>query len=156
MAPDDEFSVATARAAAARGALRQWVADFLASPGSDNAPLAATLTERVTQWVGPVRVPIDRIQRLAGPPGDPVLCAVDDDDWDHRVTDMAARITAGGWQPAPVVVTFHDGDLGLEDGNHRIESLRQAGHTATWAVVGFESDADRAAFEATSPAPAEG
>jgi hypothetical protein len=41
MSDDHEYSVEAARKAAERGELDAWVARFLASPGSDNAPLAA-------------------------------------------------------------------------------------------------------------------
>jgi hypothetical protein len=35
----------------------------------------------------------------------------------------------------------------LEDGNHRVESLRRAGQREAWAVIGFENEADRDAFD---------
>ena len=152
-APDQQFTVDTAREAAADDRLADWVSRFLASPGSDNEVLAEVLPETLACWTGPVRLPLDRLQRLAGPPDAPVLVPVDDDYWDDRVDDMARRI-AEGWEPAPVVVTYKDGgDLEVEDGNHRIESLRRAGRTHTWAVVGFADPVDRERFEAAgSPA----
>jgi hypothetical protein len=142
----NEFSVETAKQAAERGELHDWVKRFLASPGSDNAPLAATLDEQLEYWTGPVQLPLRRIRRLAGPPGDPVLCPVDDDYWDDRVDDMAERIEDDDWEPTPVIVVFRDGQLDLEDGNHRLESVRRAGGHEAWAVVGFESETDRDAF----------
>jgi hypothetical protein len=126
------YSVETARAAAERGDLDAWVAEFLASPGSDNADLAEILSDRLHWWTGPLVLPIDRLNRLAGPPDEPVLCPVDDEYWDDRVDDMAERI-AGGWEPPPVVVAFKDEGLVLEDGNHRVESLRRAGREEAWA-----------------------
>jgi hypothetical protein len=67
----EPYSVEAARAAAERDGLRDWVADFLASPGSDNAPLGAELRERYRWWVGPVELPLDQLNRLAGPPASP-------------------------------------------------------------------------------------
>jgi len=148
MSDDKQYSVEAARAAAERGELGPWVARFLASPGSDNAALAAELSERLEHWIGPVQLPRSRIQRLAGPPEDPVLVPVDDDYWDDRVDDMAERVEGEDWEPAPVIVSYRDGELVLEDGNHRLESLRRAGRHEAWAVVGFQNDADRAAFDA--------
>ena len=55
------------------------MAAFLCSPGSDNAPLAAKLTETPRWWLAPVQVPLDDLARLAGPPGAPVLEVVDED-----------------------------------------------------------------------------
>jgi hypothetical protein len=152
MSDDEEYSVQAARESADRGELGEWVSRFLASPGSDNAPLGAELCQRLDHWVGPLQLPLRRLQRLAGPPGDPVLYPVDDDYWDDRVDDMAERIVEEGWEPAPLIVSSHDGQLVVEDGNHRVESLRRAGRREAWAVVGFENDVDRDAF-AEDPQP---
>ncbi len=147
---DDEFTVDGLRAAAERGDLARWVEAFLASDGSDNAPLAAGLVRANAAWEGPVRLPLDSLNRLAGPEGAPVLVEVDDDEWDARVDDMADKVRSG-WDPPPLVVTYRDGQLVLEDGNHRVEALRRAGASAGWAVVGFEDDAARAEFRSATP-----
>jgi hypothetical protein len=76
-----------------------------------------------------------------------VLCPVDDDYWDDRVDDMAERIEEDDWDPAPVIVSYRARQLVLEDGNHRVESLRRAGQREAWAVIGFENEADRDAFD---------
>ena len=146
MNQDQEFSLATARAAADQDELDTWVGRFLASPGSDNPELAEQLADRLGWWTGPLRLPIDRLHRLAGPPDDPVLCPVDDDDWRDDVAEMGERMT-NGWQPPPVIVAYGDGQLRLEDGNHRVEGLRQAGEQLAWALVGFESPAERDQFD---------
>ncbi len=144
--PDEpEFSVETARSAAEDGQLADWVGRFLASPGSDNAVLAKQLPEELTWWAGPVELPLDRLHRLAGPPGDPVLCPVDDDYWDDRVEDMD-KLAEDGWEPPPVVVAYRDRQFVLEDGNHRVESVRRAGRRTTWAVVGFAQREDYGRF----------
>jgi hypothetical protein len=141
MPEPDDFSLASARAAAAADDLAGWVAAFLRSPGSDNAALAEQLSEPGRAWLGPVRLPFDQLHRLAGPPGEPVLCPIDEDDWRDDVDEMAERVEEG-WEPPPLVVTARDGQLVLEDGNHRVEGLRRAGEREGWAVVGFD-DADQ-------------
>jgi hypothetical protein len=151
MSDDHEYSVEGAREAAERGELDAWVARFLASPGSDNAPLAARLSERPCWWLGPVQVPVDQLQRLAGPPDAPVLCPVDDDYWRDDVEDMAERIE-DRWEPPPVIVSHRDGRLVLEDGNHRVEGLRRARKDHAWAVIAFEDPGERDGFAAPSPA----
>ena len=133
----EEYSVDTAQQAAGEGTLAEWVSRFLASPGSDNAPLGQELTSRLQNWVGPVELPIDRLNRLAGPPGQPVLEEVPDDYWRPDVEELAARIRQGQ-EPPPVIVSSDAGKLTLEDGNHRLEALRRAGRSVTWAIVGFE------------------
>jgi hypothetical protein len=145
MSDGHKYSLAAARAASERDELGDWVARFLASPGSDNAVLAEQLSAQVRCWLGPVELPIDRLHRLAGPPGEPVLCPVDEDYWDARVDDMEDKVT-DGWEPPPVIVTAKGEQLVLEDGNHRVESLRRAGEDTAWAIVGFASVEECEAF----------
>jgi hypothetical protein len=142
----DRYSVESARAADRRGDLADWVAQFLASPGSDNSVLAQQLTEELRWWIGPVPLPLHALHRLAGPAGDPVLCPVDEDYWDDRVDAMNERAEEG-WEPPPVIVAYREGQLVLEDGNHRVESVRRAGRREAWAVVGFAGPEDRARFD---------
>ncbi len=151
MSDAEVFSVASAREAADREELGEWVARFLSSPGSDNADLAEQLSDRVRSWIGPLEVPIDRLHRLAGPPGEPVLCPVDDDYWGDNVDEMEAKVE-DGWEPPPVIVTYRDGRLELEDGNHRVEGLRRAGRDRAWAVIAFDDPAERDRFETPDPA----
>lgn len=145
MSTGHEYTIDSARAAAARDELGAWVAEFLASPGSDNAVLGAALNDPPRSWLGPVELPLDQLNRLAGPPGAPVLEAVDDDYWRDDVEELADKVD-DGHQPAPVIVTHRDGQLLLEDGNHRVEALRRAGRDQAWAVVAFDGSEARDAF----------
>lgn len=150
MSDDQAFSVEAARRAAERDELDAWVARFLASPGSDNAPLAHQLSEPSRWWLGPVQVRTDQLHRLAGPPDAPVLCEVDEDYWRDDVDDLAERVEdeEDDWEPPPVVVTHRDGRLVLEDGNHRVEGVRRAGKDHVWAVIAFDDPATRDRFVA--------
>jgi hypothetical protein len=145
MTTEHDFTVAGAQAAAARDTLASWVEQFLASPGSDNAELAEQLAGELHWWAGPVLLPINRMHRLAGPPGEPVLCPVDEDEWDDRPGEIAQRVDEGDELP-PVILAARGDQLVLEDGNHRVEGLRQAGHRRAWAIVGFEQERDRDRF----------
>lgn len=147
MEDDPQFSVQSARRAADEGRLGDWVVQFLASPGSDNPVLAEKLSNELGWWTGPLRLPLNRLNRLAGPPGDPVLCPVDEEFWDDRV-DIMDELAEQGWEPPPVIVVYRAGQFFLEDGNHRVESVRQAGREATWAVVGFADQQERDRFTA--------
>jgi hypothetical protein len=155
MKHDSEFTVQSARRAAAEDRLDDWVTQFLASPGSDNPVLAEKLSGELGWWVGPLRLPLDRLNRLAGPPGDPVLCPVDEEFWDDRVNDMD-QLAEQGWEPPPVVVAYRAGQFFLEDGNHRVESVRQAGREAIWAVIGFTDQEERDRFTARGANPSRG
>jgi hypothetical protein len=145
MAHDEEFSVEAARDAARRNDLDTWVADFLSSPGSDNEALASLLSEQPRWWLGPVRLPLRKLHRLVGPEGERVLCPIDDDDWGDSVDDMAESIEEG-WEPPPLIVTFRDDQLVLEDGNHRVEGLRRTGAHEGWAIINFDDPDARDRF----------
>jgi hypothetical protein len=142
---DRAYSLQSAREASDRHELSDWVAGFLASPGSDNQALAEQLTNDLGWWTGPVELPIKELHRLAGPPGDPVLCPVDDEDWDDRIDDISERVKAG-WEPPPVILSYKGHKLVLEDGNHRAESVRRTGRSTVWAIVGFEKPQDSEHF----------
>jgi len=150
MTDPEAFTVDTARRAAERDELGDWVARFLASPGSDNAELGHALTHPPRTWIGPVRLPLEQLNRLAGPSGHPVLVEVDEDEWRADVDDLEEKVDEG-WEPPPMVVTFRDDELHLEDGNHRAEGLRRTGETEAWAVVSFESVEERDRFLARAP-----
>jgi hypothetical protein len=149
MSDRHDFSLGSAREAAAQDELDEWVARFLASPGSDNTELAGMLSDRLGWWTGPVQLPIDQLNRLAGPPGHPVLETVDEDDWRDDVEELSEKVE-NGFEPPPVIVAYRDGQLVLEDGNHRVEGLRQAGEELAWSLVGFESRDDREQFDSVS------
>jgi hypothetical protein len=130
---DDAFTVATARAAARRGELAVWVGDFLASPGSDNNVLAAALAQREHTWYGPLRVPLAALARLAGPEAD-VRCPVAPFEWEADVGAMEDCVDEG-WEPPPLLAEYCEGQLLLQDGNHRYEALKRAGESHAWVVV---------------------
>ena len=145
MTDGQRFTIDSAREAAERDELGAWVARFLASPGSDNAPLGHALTHPPRTWIGPLPVPLDQLNRLAGPIDHPVVEPVDDDEWRDDVDDLADMIEQGLELP-PMVVTFRDGQLHLEDGNHRVEGIRRTGKTEAWCVVSFEDPEERDRF----------
>ena len=145
MSNDSSFTTDDARAASDAGRLGSWVAEFLASPGSDNAELGEALAAKYTLWDGPLELPFDHLHRLAGPPDQPTLERLDSDDLE-TVDEMRDSIE-DGWTPPPFVATWQDDHLVLEDGNHRVEGLRRSGHATYWCVVGFDDDESRRRFD---------
>jgi hypothetical protein len=152
MTNDAQFTTESARQAAAADELGEWVRRFLVSPGSDNPGLAEILSDPPRSWLGPVEIPLDQLHRLAGPPGHPVMEAVDDDAWREDVRQLAAKIREGH-EAAPVVATYRGDRVVLEDGNHRVEALREAGEARAWAVIAFDDDAARDGFIERTEAP---
>ena len=143
---DERFTIESARGAAEGDRLSEWVADFLASDGSDNAELGEQLHEEYPMWFGPVKVPFDRMHRLAGPPDQPTLERLDDEDIE-TVESMEKSID-DGWTPPPFVATWQGDHIMLEDGNHRAEGVRRAGDDGYWCVIGVHTNDERRAAEA--------
>jgi hypothetical protein len=147
------FDLASAHAAAADGDIARWVGDLLASRGSDNATLAAGLAQRRHWWLGPLRLPVDDLERLAGPEAD-VACPIEPAEWEEDVETMQESLD-DGWEPPPLLVEHRDGRLLLQDGNHRYEALVREGEAEAWVVIWFDTPEARDAFardRATEPA----
>jgi hypothetical protein len=141
----DRFSLQTAREAAENNRTAIWVGDFLASRGSDNAVLAAALAQKEHWWVGPIRVALDDLVRLAGPESD-ALVPIERDEWEDDVEEMEESLEEG-WEPPPLLAEYQDGRLLLQDGNHRYEALVRADEKDAWVLVYFDDPDDHAAFE---------
>ncbi len=146
---DRRFSLASARRAADEGRIAEWVGDLLASPGSDNAVLAAALAQREHWWWGPVQVPVDDLVRLAGPEDD-VLVPIEGEDWEDDVGSMEESLEEG-WEPPPLLAEWQHGDLLLQDGNHRYEALVRDGATAVWVFVYSDDPRAQEEFERARP-----
>jgi hypothetical protein len=138
------FDLASARAAAAEDRTAIWVGDFLASRGSDNEVLAAALALREHWWLGPTRVRLEDLVRLAGPEDD-ALVPIDAQEWEGDIDDMAQSLEEG-WEPPPLLAEYQDGRLLLQDGNHRYEALQREGAPDAWVLIFFEDPAERERF----------
>jgi ParB-like nuclease domain len=138
------FDLASARAAAAEDRTAIWVGDFLASRGSDNEVLAAALALKEHWWLGPTRVPLADLVRLAGPEDD-ALVPIDEQEWEVEIDDMAQSLEEG-WEPPPLLAEYQDGRLLLQDGNHRYEALQREGAPDAWVLIFFEDPAARERF----------
>ncbi len=145
MTANEEFSLASAQRAADEDRLAEWVLDFLASPGSDNAPLAAALALSGATYLGPVRIGLDQLTPMAGPDEDRVVVPVAEKEWESDVEAMEHSIEQG-WHPPPLLVSHRDGKYFLEDGNHRYETLLRSGATHAWMILVFADEAEREPF----------
>jgi hypothetical protein len=143
---DEKFSLASAKRAADEDRLAEWVGDFLASPGSSNAELAASLAMKGTTYLGPIRFALDRLTPMAGPDGEDVVVSVAPEEWESDVEAMEHSVEEG-WHPPPLLVSHHDGEYLLEDGNHRCETLRRTGTTHAWTILLFADEVERDQFQ---------
>ena len=145
MSDDEKFSLTSAQRAADEDRLADWVVDFLCSPGSNNPELAVALALKGTVYLGPIRMALDRLTPMAGPDGDEVVVTVPKEDWESDVEGMAHSIEEG-WHPPPLLVSHHDGEYFLEDGNHRCATLRRTGARSAWTILLFPDEVDRDRF----------
>jgi hypothetical protein len=145
MSDTREFSVGSARQASADGRLGEWVQEFLSSPGSDNAELAAAFAFRGAVFLGPVELPLDLLTPMAGPDEDQVVVPIPETEWESDIESMESEVEHG-WDPPPLLVTYRDGGYFVEDGNHRFEALKRNGDTRGWAVLAFASVSERDTF----------
>ena len=106
--------------------------------------LAAALAQKQHWWVGPVSVPLDDLERLAGPE-DEALVPIDEDEWEDDVGDMEQSLEEG-WEPPPLLAEYQDGRLLLQDGNHRYEALQRDGAQEAWVLIFFDDPSERDAY----------
>ena len=100
MADDLRFDLASAVSAGAENRLHEWVGEFLASPGSDNAVLAAALAQRPLHYLGPIRFELAHLTPMAGPDEDAVVVPIDEDEWEDDIGEMVEALEEG-WEPRP-------------------------------------------------------
>lgn len=150
MTSGEEFSLASAQRAADGGTLAEWVAGFLASPGSNNAELAAALAFSGATYLGPIRLELDRLTPMAGPDEGRVVVPVPKEEWESDVEAMEHSLEEG-WHPPPLLVSHRDGKYYLEDGNHRYEMLRRMGATHAWIILLLADEAERDQFRNGAP-----
>ncbi|MFZ5814582.1 MAG: chromosome partitioning protein ParB [Bacillota bacterium] len=126
---------------ASEGRLEEWIHRFLETDGN-NLPMSDGLRLQRRYWIGPVVLPLARIQRCCGP--EPTMeYVVDKDGWEQRVHGMIEGLRRG-WAPPPFIAQFYeDGTFSLRDGNHRHEALRRAGREGYWCVIWCDSEALR-------------
>ncbi|MGE5675417.1 MAG: hypothetical protein ACM3XM_16325 [Mycobacterium leprae] len=124
---------------AREGRLEEWVHTFLTHAGN-NRPMSDGLRLQERFWIGPLQLPLERMERCCGPePG--MEYRMNPDSWEERVGAMV-RSMAEGWTPPPLIAQFGaDRRLSVRDGNHRHEAVRRAGLSSYWCVIWCDSAA---------------
>lgn len=136
---DEDWTLGGAQRAAGEGRLPEWVGGFLAATG--NLVLAAALAQRPHWWLGPVRLPLAELRRLAGPEPDAV-CPIPAEQWEADVAAMVASL-GRGWVPPPLLVEARGERLLVQDGSHRFAALVRAGAHDGWVILYGDDPADR-------------
>ena len=120
--------------------------EFLASDGSDNAVLAAALSQEPHWWFGPVQLPVVDLERLAGPERD-ALCDVDPDEWHEDVGAMQESID-DGWEPPPLLAEWQAAACCCRTATTATRRSFARATSHAWTLVYFPSLDERDRFAA--------
>jgi hypothetical protein len=134
------FDVASCIDAARGGRLDGWIHAYLSGGPWANPGLSEGLRRQPRYWIGPLLVPLDRMQRCCGPEAE-MEYRVPLDAWQRKVSDMASSLAHPMSLP-PLIVEWRSGTLSIRDGNPRHAAMSKTGWRACWIAIWCNSLAD--------------
>jgi hypothetical protein len=151
------FEVLSCMDAANCGRLDDWAHRYLSAGPWANAGLRDGLRLQRRYWIGPLLLPLTRLERCCGPePG--MEFPVPADAWRRNVAGMASGL-ADPMEIPPLFVEWRAGVLSVRDGSHRHAAMTAAGWNACWGIVWCNNADDygqaRSFLDADSPAVTE-
>jgi hypothetical protein len=152
------FDLASCLEATNRGGLDDWVDRYLIAGPWANAGLREGLRRQRRFWLGPLLIPLDRLERSCGP--EPSMeFRVAAEVWNRRVTSISIGLREPEDMP-PLIIEWRSGMLSIRDGNHRAAAMLKAGWTRCWMIIWCNSladyDAARAVIDLTNSLPSSG
>jgi hypothetical protein len=134
------FDVASCIGAANGGRLDDWVHRYLGGGPWANAALSDGLRRQQRYWIGPLRLPSERLVRCCGPEPE-MAYRVPIEAWHKKVSGIASSL-ADPMRVPPLILEWRAAILSIRDGNHRHAAMRQAGWSACWVVIWCNSPGD--------------
>jgi hypothetical protein len=134
------FDVLSCRDAAHSGRLDGWVNGYLSAGPWANAGLREGLLRQRRYWIGPLLLPLGRLERCCGPEPD-MEFPVPQDAWRRRISDIASGLGDPISVP-PLFIEWRDGVLSIRDGSHRHAAMTAAGWQDCWVIVWCNSSGD--------------
>ncbi|MDE1991375.1 MAG: hypothetical protein KGI75_02690 [Rhizobiaceae bacterium] len=136
-----DFDLGTCLAAAAKNELQDWVLRYLTAGPWANIGLRDGLLLMPRFWLGPVLLPLDRMQRCCGPEPEmeyrmPVA------NWQERTGKIAGSLTRPEALP-PLILECVGERLVVRDGNHRHGAMTLVGWSHCYAVIWCNGKADQ-------------
>ena len=132
----DPFDLAAARRAGETGTLEAWVHEYLRGPGR-NLPFSEGLTLQPRRFRGPLEVPLRSLQRGCGP--EPEMPFRESSELWEQAVDYFARLPEPIEAFPPLIVSYRQGVLVINDGNHRHEAFARRGFQSCWIIVWYPS-----------------
>jgi hypothetical protein len=145
------FDLASCLVAANSGSVDAWVDRYLSTGPWANEGLRTGLRLQDRIWLGPLLVPLTRLQRCCGPEA-AMEFLVPPEAWNRRITALAADLHDPADVP-PLIVEWRSGTLSIRDGNHRAAAMLKAGWTRCWILLWCNSPSDYQAARATIAVP---
>jgi ectoine hydroxylase-related dioxygenase (phytanoyl-CoA dioxygenase family) len=134
------FGVLSCMDAANCGRLDDWVDGYLSSGPWANVGLRQGLRLQRRYWIGPLLLPLKRLERCCGPePG--MEFSVPADAWQRKVSNIASGLLDPMAIP-PLFIEWRAGALRIRDGSHRHAAMTAAGWNACWVIVWCNSADD--------------
>ena len=138
--------LASARTAAANGALEAWVHSYLNGPGRNSA-FSEGLAVEQRFWRGPLRIELGKLERTCGP--EPEMTHPEPwDGWEARVLALQAEFRSVE-QYAPLLVQYEAGRLRIRDGNHRYAALESLHVGECWIILWYANEEEFRRHEAS-------
>lgn len=126
------FTVEEALRYAKQSAIEEWVHSFLNSVGN-NRPFSDGLKLQKRYWTGPFEIRLDRLTRCCGP--EPTMkYYIAPESWEREIETFCTLIQQG-WDMPPLIVEHKDGQLIVNDGNHRLEAMVRLKIQSGWVIV---------------------
>ena len=119
-----EGSLTSALEYAKNGRIEEWIHEYLLSDGNNKA-FSDGLSLQKRYYIGPIEFPPSLLCRCCGPEEN-MRFRVNEGGCERKVLSLMSSISDGKDLP-PIMVNFADGELTLNDGNHRFEALTQLG-----------------------------
>lgn len=105
--------------------IEQQIQDFLRSEGN-NIALADGLLLKTRYYHGPVNIKLSLLTRCTGPEND-MKYKVSEESFNQRIDGIIKRLETG-WILPPILVNYCDGNVTINDGNHRYEAYKRMGY----------------------------
>ncbi len=131
-----QFNLLTAQEYAAAGRLEDWIHAYLTTGEWANHGLSNGLKLQQRYWLGPLALPLAKLNRVCGPEAEmeyiePV------DGWEQRIGILMQNIQALEDVP-PLIIHHRANDLSIRDGNHRHEALRRLGYESCYVLLWYD------------------